>query len=1199
MSGPPDFTAQQAAVIGDRSGDLLVAASAGSGKTAVMVERLVSAVLDDGVAIASVLAISFTDKAAGELRERVRRRFDERGHPELARDAERAFISTIHALCARILRAHPLQAGVDPSFVVLDEVDAQRLQLRAFEGALGRWMDRAGSAAVELAARYRMESLRAIVIGTVELLRSRGERRPVLPPAPAPLALDPLRDELVAAGRALGGALGQVRNGATVSQALEALQRCAGLAAGSAPSDPEALAGLALPAAGRAVALQSQECERYRRAFVDYRQAWVNSKAAPLWALLGELVSLYAERYAAAKREIRALDFSDLELEACALLQAGGEAQTRWSERFSHVMVDEFQDTNPLQLELLERVGEGRLFVVGDALQSIYRFRHADVALFRARRVDARGGGRERELAINFRSDPRLLRALDAAFRDRVFDAAEFVGLRAGREPETEASAADDAPRVELLVTDRVSWSAAERPDLGEAIPGALVWRLAEARLLAQRVNEIVDAGRFSAGDIVVLLRAAGDMALYEHALEDRGLPTYAIGGRGYFGQRQVADVVACLGVIANPYDDQALTEVLASPMVGLDVGALIALGAAAREQQLRPWQVIERWRDGGELQMAPEMASRLEEFVDRLGSQRDAAARLALDELIERVVVDSGYDLYMLSLPGGRRRLANIRKLMRLAREHERREGPRLRGFLDRVRALSGEELADREAEAPVEDERLDSVRLMTIHRAKGLEFPVVCVADLGRRRPPGADDRLLLGADGAIGLQLPSIEGPTSDAFDYTALAEARHEAEAEEERRLFYVAMTRAREHLILSGAGDPSRWGLAPDRRAEPLWWIARAMLDDPAGVFDPELPDVVVPVAGSEARIRCLLNAPATVGSVLAQASLAPQPTATAAEPVAAPAISAQPAQATLWPMSAAEVADLDVEERPGGADLERFSYSSLELHARCGYRFYLERVLGLRSLEGSPGAASAKADPGARLGALERGNLVHAALERGDLAGSPPDPALLHELARAAGIALSAPDAAELVDMLGGFFNSQLAARLRGASQLLREQPFTLVLRDDAKHRSPLVTGVIDAIATEASGEVLIVDYKTDAVSPADDLAGRVLRDYELQRIIYALAGLRAGAGAVEVAHCFLARPEEPVLARYDATQAAELQRRLEQRCRLLQRAHHAVATEPHRELCATCPGRAALCSWPSEMTMRERPRAERPAARG
>ena len=253
-------------------------------------------------------------------------------------------------------------------------------------------------------------------------------------------------------------------------------------------------------------------------------------------------------------------------------------------------------------------------------------------------------------------------------------------------------------------------------------------------------------------------------MRTYERALEERGVATYLIGGRGYWAHPQVLDLVAYLQALANPRDEESLYTVLASPLVGVSLDALVVLAAAAKTRQQDPFTAL---IDGaGELESL-EVSDRdaLAHFVAWFEAERALVPRLGLEELIDRVLERTGYDLWVLGRSGGRRRLANVRKLMRLAREHEAQHGSDLRAFLDTVaQRVHGSDA--RESEAPVEGEALDAVRLMTIHRSKGLEFDTVCVADLGRapwsfpERHAGERRRALRAAAGRAG-QRPARAG------------------------------------------------------------------------------------------------------------------------------------------------------------------------------------------------------------------------------------------------------------------------------------------------------------------------------------------------------------------------------------------------------------------------------------------------------
>ena len=260
-------------------------------------------------------------------------------------------------------------------------------------------------------------------------------------------------------------------------------------------------------------------------------------------------------------------------------------------------MVDEFQDTNRLQLDLLEALERDNLFAVGDEFQSIYRFRHADVQIFRERHA-LLGEARVRGLAANFRSDAELLDVLNAAFAAEL--GAGFRPLVAGREraaaPGAELRLFDPdppsgEPPVELLVTDTKGWE--DRAGaIGLAALADQPWRRAEARLVAHRLREEISAGR-RPGDVVVLVRATASLRLFEQALEDQGLPTYVVGGRGYWSQEQVRDGLAYLGALANPRDEAAFYAVLASPFCGAGSDALALLSAAGRECRRGPWAAL------------------------------------------------------------------------------------------------------------------------------------------------------------------------------------------------------------------------------------------------------------------------------------------------------------------------------------------------------------------------------------------------------------------------------------------------------------------------------------------------------------------------------------------------------------------------------------------------------------------------------
>jgi ATP-dependent exoDNAse (exonuclease V) beta subunit len=1102
-----ELTDEQEQPVARRSGSLLLSAAAGSGKTSVLVERFVRAVCEDGLAPGRVLAITFTDRAAGELRERVRARLLALGEREAARDTEAAFVGTFHGFCARLLRAHALMAGLEPEFAILDEGLAGRLRREAFGVALRAFVDGERADAVDLLAAYGADRLQATIAAVHAQLRSRGQRLPRLPaPAPSPAPR---------------------------------------LWSGSDDAD-----------------------------------------AAAACVLLDELLEGLGNAYENLKRRRGAVDFDDLELYALALLEGHESVRTAWSERFELLMVDEFQDTNPRQLAILRTLDRANLFTVGDEHQSIYGFRHADVNLFRDRRAELQQRGAHLALTRNFRSRPPLLNVVNTVFADRLTDFQPLVAAR--------RDAQAHEPLVDLLLTARTGWEQAPCEQIAQGLAPAPLWRQAEARMLARHVQEMVDGEGVRPGDVAVLLRALGDVEVYERALQMRGLRTLAAVG-AFWEHQQVGDLLAYLRALANPLDEQALYATLASPLVGLSRDGLALLARAARASARGVWETAllageEEWPDG----ISSDERATLADFCARMRQERASAPQRTIAELIERAVQAGRYREHVLSLPSGERRLANVHKLLRLARRFEASEGRDLRAFLDHAAHLSA--AAGGEAHAPVDAGEPDAVRLMSIHAAKGLEFPVVCVADLGRAANTRMPD-LLVDGD-RMGLQLVRLDGAkATPTLDFERLSDERRTAEAQEEDRIMYVAMTRARERLVLSGAVDFERWS---ERRqaATAISWLGPALAADLPTLAQAAAGQTTGQTAGQpaarpvgwapihdlplgpsgDAHVRVRLNLPASAGEVLGLDSMA-------AGEVGGRA-------AGYIRSTERAPSSIRATRPPSQADLGTLSYTALSELERCGYRYYLERVLGLGE-DRAVGVAEPFAGTG--LDPRARGTLVHRLLEDVDFSRPlAPSSEQVGRIARELGMRALPSEREEIAALLQTACRSSPAARLAGAGQIRREHPFAFSLAVDPptepiEASAQLVAGVIDLLASERDG-LLVVDYKSDRVGAEVDLQELVGREYGVQRLIYALAVLRGGAAGVEVVHWFMERPDDPVSARFGAEDRDGLEAQLAARLGRARVDPFRVSATPHRGLCLTCPGRAGLCSWDEAYTLRAEP---------
>ena len=1144
-----EATRQQREAIAIRDRDVLLQAGAGTGKTRVLVRRYCDAITEDGLGTDEILAFTFTERAAAELGGRIGRQLLERargaraaGHTpratelfDAARATDTAWVTTIHGFCRRLLAAHPAAAGLDPRFRVLDEAESVRLRERSVRDAITAVVERDPDGAGHAVAAYGAWRVAKNVIGAHERLRSQGIAEPRLPGVGEPVRSRKRDDD----------------------------------------ETPE---------------LTPAELDAARAAR----------------ATLETVLEAYGERYEDAKAARSGLDFADLELRAVGVLRSSEQVAALWRGRFAHLMVDEFQDTSRVQLELVEllRGPETRVFEVGDEFQSIYRFRNADLEVFRAeRRAVERDPGRELlPLTGNFRSLPAVLGAVNE-IGSSLFD--EFVPLSSGR------GAAVPMPDVELLLTpsrkgrDPESWQshakALEMP-ASESSPVTV----AEARFLAQRLRELVDSGAASRGDIVVLLRAFTHVDAFEEALARSGLEPYVLGGRGYWSQQQVEDLLRLLGCVANPLDDEALLGGLASPAGRVSPDALWLLRRASGPGT-HLWPLVE-WRYGdGEREpdrlaegwerwldaIEPSDEAALRRFCSILAGLRAEAALRPLDSLVERVMDAFGYDLALLSMSGGAGRMANARKLMRLARSFEDNEGRDLAAFL--AAAEESTRRDEREGMAPVQAEGYDGVRIMTVHAAKGLEFPVVAVADMGRALNAGHrwEDVFIgqprLDAEPRFGMRLAFPAGDPVGLWELHELGEEENFEESQEGARLVYVAATRAMDRLLLSGA--------YAEGHLDPC--------DEPAAGDTP---------------LRRLLPALCARGWAGGDETIELPPPPPVDEGQAAPAtrltVSTNPAgterAADLCRRQAAERPreDLRLEPRPllepvpAPAPVGHLSYSALAGYERCGYRFYAERILRLgtpltqadgesdtddgdhgdaadigEEVAPPPSDADERGIARAPLSALERrlglGNAVHAALERSARTGwSRPADSELDALLAAEGLAGDAEAAAGARELVDAWLGSDLCAGL-AEMRLRPEVPFVVAIG------GTVVRGQIDLLATAPDRPPVVIDFKTDGLrgrAPAD-VAGR----YAAQQEVYALAARDSVAGdTVTTIHCFLEAPDQPVKRTFDTAAIGEARARLQAIIGRMRAGEFEPTSTPDGPTCFGCPAAARLCPHPA-----------------
>jgi ATP-dependent helicase/nuclease subunit A len=841
--------------------------------------------------------------------------------------------------------------------------------------------------------------------------------------------------------------------------------------------------------------------EPVRSELHEYRQFLAGLAAESLAGFMNVLLDQFDQQYNEAKRHRGVLDFTDLELKALELVrEAGSDGGRRLFGPRARVMIDEFQDTNELQCAILEGLGAERLLMVGDERQSIYRFRGADVRVFRRREAElARSSSGLHLLAMNYRSSAGVLDFVNRLFGSEVFFGSRLAGLEHGRDD----GAAETGGHA--LLERAVDVLLVARDDVDDPDASALAIQDVESRAVAWQVRRLIDVEGLQPRDIAILTPALTHSDTLQSELANSGIASYLVRGKGYYSREEVADILAMIRVLVNPHDDLALVTVLRSPFAALSDDALYLIGMQARKTKRSLWQIVQTADTPG-LEQPDAIA--LERFTTNLTQFWRRVGRPGIAGLIDDLIYELGYDVCMLSSDEGNRRFANVRKLMRLADEYESLEGPNLAGFIELVRGMG--DLADSEGSAPTLAEGENVVRIMTVHQAKGLEFPAVLLMGLGsapRNEHPG---QFVTSSDGRVGVVLKDSRNKSYEDEDLSwgpapDIIRDNRVQEYEEDGRLLYVAMTRAKERLILVGA--LTEGGKFENTR------IARVLSG--LGLECPPGPEQVLDLDELSAAVHCLAPS-AVVGSC-------GELTGSAGE-----------TRSDGLPRCSEFLPSPRTAMMP-----RRLSYSALSGFDRCPRSFYLESVLGLRlSIEdvsvglGASDTADGREsetvlDVHEATAGRETGLLVHGLLEKLPLAGPVPElselVSLTSQVVAADAAAFRTNDLDRAFDLVRAFWQSEFSMA-EGIGRAQKEVSFCFA------QQGLIFSGVMDLVFRE-NGAWTIVDYKTNSLNGRDpaDLA----EEYLLQGQIYSLVALRAGAKSVAMNLLFLESPGTPVGWRY------------------------------------------------------------------
>lgn len=1117
----PELTPAQQAAIYTHDRNLVVVAGAGSGKTFVLVERYL-ALLDQNAdwPLNALVAITFAKKAAQEMRDRVRQELDRRYQSSWNVDErerwakhiaamDSARIDTIHGLCASILRANAAEAGIDPGFDVLDEVEAQLLLDDALDAALASAVQ-PGSPFLPLLNTYEERTVRQALrdfIGVdlptlpdnlFEHWQADWERQaaealealrhdPVyragadwIPPDGWPEGEDKLLDvwslcwDLLAAVDWDNGLESRLK-------ALSELARIIKVNVGSAA----AWGGKGTLEASKQALKQIREQTKTTLEAIGERPSELDLRAAEhlsLWiGLIQHAQSIYWQR----KQAESLLDFNDLERLTQKLLQEHPNVRARYQNgEFKHILVDEFQDTNAAQWDIVRGLAglerSGSLFVVGDPKQSIYAFRGADVSVFdQVRGLIVEQGGVDVPLSRSFRTHHPLVEGFNYLFRQILRRdsnspvSAYEVEFGQSLEAQRPQAPSDAAPLEFVLISgDLLEDNDAENCRRWEAYEVARRIH----HMVRDEVRPVYDKGAGSLrpmqyGDVAILFQSMSNITLYEEVFKSLGLPFVTVAGRGYYDRQEVWDILNLLIALHNPADNLALATALRSPLFALSDDTLLVLRLQrdGRGGRLPLWDALNQ---PGEL---PEDEQSIVTFAaDCLRRLRSLAGRVTIAELLRAALDETGYLAVLTGLPDGARRRGNVEKLLEKA---EISGKVTLGAFSQYLQDLTAREI--REGEAPIEAE--NAVTLMTVHASKGLEFPLVALVDAGWNRSAGDSSPVLL--DSRYGLTC-KVRDPQDDklvsGYAHQQAARLQELREIAERKRLLYVAATRAQDYLLVSGHLPANQDGAWKDNTW--LGWLWQ-VLD-----FDGQHFSSGTQILDSYPWGQVQVSLPETVP--------------------ADPALLNEDAQTSWQMLTPAEGRPVEIPVLLRTIPLNRQSYARhitatqiADLGAKDiepGYARKFRHNL----LFDAPATIERVSRPkGEEVSRRIIGEMVHRVLGRWFVLEHPQElPKILESYAWELGIVDDGQRQYaihEALVLLKLTQQSELFDWLTYAQQVYRELPF--VYRTDKR----IIHGVLDVLFQRPDESWVVVDYKTSFV---EGLVSEHARRYHLQVGVYAAA---------------------------------------------------------------------------------------------
>ena len=1163
------WTKEQSQTIEQRNKNILVSAAAGAGKTAVLVERIKKMVTEENIPVDSMLIVTFTNAAAAEMKEKIRKALSEKvtEMPELQRQLDilpRASISTFHSFALDVIRHFFYKIDLDPDFSICDEAQSAVIREEAMDELFRRYYEEFSPDFERLLDWYGSErgddGAKAIIRGLYVSLMAMPEPFESLQKKIEELTLDEEEFKKTdaygfmaeAVCETLKGVCADVRKMrdlldehgvSSLSNKLEARETFFEELLKSADDGDltKVYESMDLEPNVRLVSAKDEReayeeikgivgkyNDRSKKRINDMKESFFAEslpdmllslqKTHPIAGTIQRMLTDFDTLFSEKKREKKVMDFSDIEHFCFDILKEEDVAEY-YRNRFEYIFIDEYQDTNVLQEAIVARVArDNNLFMVGDIKQSIYKFRLAEPEIFKGKYEKYAGGTDEKSVKIdlnkNFRSAPAILDWVNDRFKGIMEDYTEEAYLYPGNRCRGERSF---PPEVRLI-------DMAEREDAGEVLKELKAGEaeaLEVCRIIGENAGkeyEVVETvngeevrtrKKINFRDIVVLMRAvSGNAQVYAEAMKKFGIPCYVDDSKGYFDTIEVEVFMNLLRLMDNRYRDSELISVLRSEILGFTTDELAELRNRHRNGSFAEAFIAEaneyesgspaekemhasqnpRETDGGRQDIdesygRDSIASKTAFAMRKFNTWKSWALSLPLSDFVWKLLMDTGYYLAAGAMPAGVQRQANLRALCDKSRKFEENGQSSLYGFIRYVENIDKNDI--RTGQVKLLGENDDVVRIMTIHKSKGLEFPVVICAGMGKKLMYSTTkNKVAFHKDIGLGMVIEDPEaGTEKKSLIYDIILKKIHREEVEENIRVLYVAFTRAKEKLYLTGTVKDAEKYIESEELNTSGDTTCLSLLG--------EIPDVKIVEAGS------LVEKSAEQNKGTLEESETCERTDEEAETCERTDEKAETRERT------------GSDAGPGGGTSQ-----ALEIDRRLGFTYPHAEAQEIRSKysvsslnrKAHTSASGSNCEKVAEIGfdfslpvpgffqgntglsAAERGTVYHRIMEKLDFTYAEADGKeyIEHRIAELVEKKILTENEASSVDVecINGFFRSEPGIRAVRAARkglLVKEQPFNLMSERGGERI--IIQGIIDCYFREGD-EIVLLDYKTNRIDP-------------------------------------------------------------------------------------------------------------------